>query len=274
MTADPIISDLGRILDGFEPEIALILGSGLGFFAEDRVDVYRKIPYTDIPGFPASTAPGHAGNLVAGTCGGRKLVCYQGRFHFYEGYAMEQVVLPARVAGGLGATRLLVTNAAGGIGKGLRPGDLMLIRDHINFMGVNPLRGPNVDAHGPRFPDMTEVYTPGLRELAREVAETDGLELKEGVYLACPGPSYETPAEIRAFQTLGADAVGMSTVPEAVVARHMGMEVLGISCITNYGAGLGDGLLYHGEVEETAAKVRGSFADLLEGILKRLPESP
>ncbi len=270
---DAPLMHLRKALDGFEPEIALVLGSGLGFFADDRLEVYRKIPYRGIPGFPTSTAPGHAGNFVAGTCGGQKLICYQGRFHFYEGYTMEQVVLPAQVAGGLGAGRLLVTNAAGGIGEGYRPGDLMLIRDHINFMGLNPLRGPNVDALGPRFPDMTEVYTPQLRELARGVAAVQGLEFKEGVYLACPGPSYETPAEIRAFQTLGADAVGMSTVPEAIAARHMGMEVLGVSCITNFGAGLGDGLLHHGEVEETAARVRVTFADLLEGILKELSKN-
>lgn len=256
-------------LEGFHPETGLILGSGLGFFA-DFIEVWKRIPYASIPGFPQSTVVGHAGNLVAGTCQGRAVLCFQGRFHYYEGYGMEQVTLPVHVLKALGGTRLIVTNAAGGIREDFSEGDLMLIRDHINFLGVNPLRGPNDEQAGLRFPDMTEVYTPALRQQARAVAEELGITLREGVYLACSGPSYETPAEIRAFQTWGADAVGMSTVPEAIVARYLGLEILGISCITNLAAGLSGEKLSHEDVERAAARVRESFAGLLESIVVRL----
>jgi len=256
-------------LDGFTPETGLILGSGLGFFA-DSLEVEERIPYDQIPGFPQSTVVGHAGNLVAGHCEGHPVLCFQGRFHYYEGYPLDKVVLPVEVIHCLGGRRLIVTNAAGGINASYSEGDLMLICDHINFLGANPLRGPNEERLGPRFPDMTEVYTPRLRDLAREASKSLGIPLLEGVYLACSGPSYETPAEIRAFQSWGADAVGMSTVPEAIVARHHGLEVLGISCITNMAAGLSDGLLSHAEVEETASRVRDSFAHLLQAVVNRL----
>lgn len=256
-------------LEGFTPETGLILGSGLGFFA-DSLEVEERIPYDRIPGFPQSTVEGHAGNLVAGHCKGHPVLCFQGRFHYYEGYALDKVVLPVEVTCGLGGRRLIVTNAAGGINKDFSEGDLMLIRDHINFLGANPLRGPNEEQLGPRFPDMTEVYTPRLQDLAREASKHLGIALREGVYLACSGPSYETPAEIRAFRSWGADAVGMSTVPEAIVARHHGLEVLGISCITNLAAGISGELLSHAEVEQTARQVRDSFADLIQFIVSRL----
>lgn len=266
----PTLSFLETRLNGFKPRCGLVLGSGLGFFADTRLQVAGRLAFRDIPGFPAPTVTGHAGNLVWGTCAGQAVLCFQGRFHFYEGHPMETVILPARLLAQLGGEILLLTNAAGGIAPGMRPGDLMLIEDHINFMGVNPLRGPNADDLGPRFPDLTAVYDRGLRGLAREAAAEIGLDLREGVYLACSGPTFETPAEIRAFQRWGASAVGMSTVPEAVAARHAGLRVCGISCITNLGAGLGPGELTHEEVGETAARVREPFSRLLEGLLARL----
>lgn len=257
-------------LGAFRPELGLVLGSGLGFFANEHMEVETIIPYEDIPDFPKSTVEGHAGNLVAGRCGGRQVLCFQGRFHYYEGYAMSEVVKPTRLLGALGARRLILTNAAGGIAEGMTPGDLMLIEDHINFLGVHPLHGPNDPRLGPRFPDMTEVYSAALRRLAAEAAEKLGIALKRGIYLACSGPSYETPAEIRMFQRWGASAVGMSTVPEAIAARHMGLEVLGISCITNLGAGLSGEILNHQEVEQTARRVKATFAGLLEAIIAGL----
>ncbi len=248
----------------FNPEIGLVLGSGLGFFADDRIEVVGSLPYGQIEGFPVSTVPGHAGRFVYGHLDGRRVICMQGRFHYYEGYAMSQLTLPVRVMAQLGVRTFFITNAAGGINPAYAPGDFMLLSDHINFLGTNPLIGLNSDA-GTRFPDMSAVYDPELRGRIREWAQGDGIDLKEGVYLATTGPSFETPAEIRAFAALGADAVGMSTVPEAIVARQLGLRVIGISCITNAAAGISQGPLSHEEVSETADRVRPQFARLLAG---------
>ncbi|MCC5806714.1 MAG: purine-nucleoside phosphorylase [Opitutales bacterium] len=258
-------------LGTFRPRVGLVLGSGLGFFADERIDAVGSVPYADIPDFPRSTVEGHAGRWVAGTVAGQSVLCMQGRFHFYEGYGMEQLALPVRVMRELGVEIFLLTNAAGGVRDGMRPGDFMLLSDHINFMGANPLRGANADAFGTRFPDMSVPYDADLRALARATAADLGLALAEGVYLAVSGPSFETPAEIRAFRALGADAVGMSTVPECIVARHAGMRVCAVSCITNLASGLSGDALTHKEVAETAARVRRPFADLIEGLLARQP---
>jgi purine-nucleoside phosphorylase len=256
--------DLPLALSDFKPEIGLILGSGLGFFADDRIEVAGRLSYADIPGFPVSTVPGHAGQFVYGHLEGRRVICMQGRFHYYEGYRMDQLTLPIRMMAKLGVNTLFVTNAAGGINADYVPGDFMLIQDHINFLGTNPLIGASHEG-GVRFPDMSEVYDKLLRHKIREWACAKGLKLQEGVYLATTGPSFETPAEIRAFATLGADAVGMSTVPEAIVARQLGLRVIGLSCITNAAAGISVGPLSHEEVSATADKVRPQFADLLSG---------
>jgi purine-nucleoside phosphorylase len=251
---------------GLSPEVGIILGSGLGDFADtlqDRV----AIPYQELPHFPHSSVPGHAGRLVLGRLGGRTVVAMQGRVHAYEGYSNVQVAFPARVLCGLGIRTLVVTNAAGGIHPDLRPGDLMIISDHINLSGWNALTGPNDDRLGPRFPDMSHAYHPELRKLLAKVAHEQGLQLREGVYAMVAGPSYETPAEIRMLRTVGADAVGMSTVPEVVAASHMGVRVAGISCITNLAAGIGHQPLSHEEVAETAGRVRNVFVRLLSGFL-------
>ncbi|MFP4202994.1 MAG: purine-nucleoside phosphorylase [Opitutales bacterium] len=256
--------ELPSALREFAPESGIVLGSGLGFFAEDRIRIEGELPYASITGFPVSTAPGHAGRFVYGLLGDRRVICMQGRFHFYEGYSMPRLTLPIRVMGQLGVRSLFLTNAAGGINPEFEPGDFMLIRDHINFLGTNPLIGADPD-DGNRFPDMSEVYDGALRAAIRGRAEAEGLVLKEGVYLATTGPSFETPAEIRAFAALGADAVGMSTVPEAIVARQLGLRVAAISCITNLAAGHSATPLSYEEVVETADRVRGQFADLLAG---------
>jgi len=253
-------------LTNFKPEVGLILGSGLGFFADERIEVVGRLPYGEIDGFPVSTVSGHAGQFVFGHLDGRRVICMQGRFHFYEGYRMKQLTLPIRMMHQLGVQNLFVTNAAGGINPGYVPGDFMLIHDHINFLGTNPLIGPVVGGDV-RFPDMSEVYDKALRQEIREWAHQQKISLQEGIYLATTGPSFETPAEIRAFATLGADAVGMSTVPEAIVARQLGMRVIGISCITNAAAGISSGPLTHEEVAETADRVRLQFAELLAGAI-------
>jgi len=253
----------------FAPEAGLILGSGLGVMA-DTLENPTVIPYGDIPHFPVSTVPGHAGELVAGEIGGRKAVIMKGRFHLYEGYDAQRVTLPIRVMKRLGVRTLVITNAAGGINESFKPGDLMLIRDHINFMFRNPLIGPNDEELGVRFPDMSEAYSARLRELARQAAAKLGIAIREGVYLGLLGPSYETPAEIRMMRRLGADAVGMSTVPEVIVARHSGLEVLGISCISNMAAGILDQPLSHAEVMETAERVRETFIRLVRGVMALL----
>ena len=250
-------------------DVAVVLGSGLGDFAE-HLGGALTIPYGDIPHWPASRVIGHAGKLVCGTVGGKRVLALSGRVHHYEGHDMQTVTFAMRALGRLGVPRVILTNAAGGISPNCSRGALMVIDDHINLMGNNPLVGPNDERFGLRFPDMTHVYSPKLRKVADEAAAAIGVAIQHGIYIAVLGPSYETPAEIRAFRTLGADAVGMSTAPEAIVARHMGMEVLGISCITNAAAGVFPEPLHHSEVMETAQQVKGQFIALLEGIIGRL----
>jgi purine-nucleoside phosphorylase len=252
-----------------QPQIGVILGSGLGNVV-DSIDIETSIPYSEIPGAKASTVMGHQGRMIIGHAGSTPVVVMQGRVHFYEGYEMNEVTFLARVLGRLGIKQLIVTNAAGGVNTSFAPGDLMLISDHINFSGINPLRGPNVEDLGVRFPDMSETYSSALRDLARGVAQENGIDVKEGVYLFVTGPSYETPAEIRAFRTLGADAVGMSTVPEVVVMGHMNIPVLGISCITNMAAGVIKQKLTHQEVIDTTTRVQKQFTSLVLGVLGKL----
>ena len=254
---------------GAPPRIAIVLGSGLGDFADTLPDSVA-IPYDMLPHWPRSTVVGHAGRLVVGTIAGRRVAALSGRVHAYEGHDFATVTFAIRVMSRLGVKQVILTNAAGGINTDFAQGVLMLIEDHINLMGGNPLVGPNDERFGPRFPDMTGLYSPRLRALAGEAAAEAGAFLTHGVYAGLLGPSYETPAEIRFLRTAGADAVGMSTVPEAIAARHMGMEVLGISCITNMAAGVLDQPLVHDEVLETAKQVRGSFIALLEQIVARL----
>ena len=251
------------------PDTAIVLGSGLGDFADSLIDAVT-IPYEDLPHWPASKVVGHAGRLVIGKAAGKQVAALAGRAHFYEGHGLETVVFATRVMGRLGVKQIVLTNAAGGINTGFAQGALMIIDDHINLMGANPLVGPNDDRLGPRFPDMTEVYSTRLRGMADAAAKARGVAVTHGVYAALHGPSYETPAEIRYLRGIGADAVGMSTVPEAIAARHMGVEVLGISCITNMAAGILPQPLQHDEVLETARRVRGAFVSLLEGIIERL----
>jgi purine-nucleoside phosphorylase len=254
---------------GAPPDVAIVLGSGLGEFTKTMPDAVA-CAYADVPNWPASAVIGHAGQLVVGSVAGKRVAALSGRAHFYEGHSLQTVTFGVRALATFGVRTLILTNAAGGINLQFKPGTLMLIDDHINLMGSNPLVGPNEDRFGPRFPDMTEVYSQRLREIAIAAAAHAGVPLARGVYVAVHGPSYETPAEIRAFRTLGADAVGMSTVPEAIVARHMGMEVLGISCITNPAAGVLPQPLVHDEVMEVARRVRGEFSALLEAIVERL----
>jgi purine-nucleoside phosphorylase len=251
------------------PDVAIVLGSGLGDFADGLADAMTT-PYGEIPHWPASAVIGHAGKLVVGTLRGKKVAALSGRAHFYEGHDLRTVTFATRVLGVLGVKTIVLTNAAGGINTNLKPGTLMVIDDHINLLGGSPLLGPNEDRFGVRFPDMTEVYSKRLRGIADEAARTVGVPVAHGVYVALHGPSYETPAEIRFLRTIGADAVGMSTVPEALAARHMGMEVLGISCITNPAAGVLPEPLHHDEVMEVARRVKGAFSALLEGIVERL----
>ncbi|MCA1579707.1 MAG: purine-nucleoside phosphorylase [Acidobacteria bacterium] len=252
-----------------EPRIALVLGSGLGGFADDFEDAVG-IPYEEIPGFMRSTAEGHAGRLVIGKVNSVPVAAMQGRVHYYEGYSLEEVTFPIRTFKLLGVKTLILTNASGGINVQLNQGALMVISDHLNLMGDNPLRGRNDERFGPRFPDMTAVYSRDLQELVVEEANAIGVEVRRGIYGALSGPSYETPAEIHLLRNLGADAVGMSTVPEAIVARHMGVEVLGISCITNMAAGISDEPINHEEVMATGDRVRDTFAQLLRGVVSRV----
>jgi purine-nucleoside phosphorylase len=251
-----------------QPVLGLILGSGLGACADSFQD-RTVIPFTEIPHFPSSTIPGHSGNLIIGKTEDVPVIALQGRVHLYEGYTIAEVAFPTRILGSLGIRRLIVTNAAGGINTDFRPGDLMVITDHINMMGLNPLLGPNIDELGPRFPDMSEAYDGAIRKMALEVAKQKGMSLRQGVYIGLPGPSYETPAEIRMCRALGADAVGMSTVPEVITANHMGMHVLGISCITNMAAGILPQKLTHKEVLDTTDAVGEKFRSLLQGIIRR-----
>jgi purine-nucleoside phosphorylase len=251
------------------PPVAIVLGSGLGDFA-GSLDAAISLPYADLPHWPRSTVAGHEGRLVVGGSGGRRIVALAGRCHLYEGHAPETVTFAVRVLGLLGIKTLILTNAAGGVNTGFSQGALMVIDDHINLTGQNPLVGDNENRFGPRFPDMSSVYSAGLRAIADAAGQAAGVPLAHGVYAALLGPSYETPAEIRYLRTIGADAVGMSTVPEAIAARHMGIDVLGISCITNMAAGVLPQPLNHKEVMETARRVRGQFIALLEGIIVRL----
>ncbi|MFC4777496.1 purine-nucleoside phosphorylase [Paenibacillus sp. GCM10023252] len=258
-----------RSKSSLQPEVGLIMGSGLGILG-DHLEETVIIPYHDIPHFPVSTVEGHAGELLLGKLAGRPVLLMRGRFHMYEGYGPELTAFPVRVMKALGATLLLVTNAAGGVNTDFEPGDLMLISDHINFTGRNPLIGPNDDELGVRFPDMSEAYSKRLRAIAREVAAGQGITLREGVYAGLLGPTYETPAEIRMLRVLGSDAVGMSTVAEVITARHGGIEVLGISCISNMAAGILDQPLSHAEVMETTERVKSRFLGLVTGLIPRL----
>ena len=251
------------------PKIGLILGSGLGGLAE-KIEDPIIIKYVDIPSFPKSTVEGHAGQLVIGKLGGKVVVAMQGRFHFYEGYSLKDVTFPIRVMIGLGIESLIVTNAAGGANTQFVPGDLMIITDHINFTGQNPLIGENLNELGPRFVDMSRPYNRDYIHLARKIGDDQGLNLKEGIYMWLTGPTYETPAEVRLARNLGADAVGMSTVPEVIVANHQGIKVLGISCITNMAAGILDQPLNHEEVIETSLRVKDDFERLLVEILSNI----
>ncbi len=253
-------------------DIAIILGSGLGGYEEQLLDPV-EIDYDEIPGFPTSTVPGHAGKFIIGTLKDKRVLVMSGRIHSYEGYGMDKVTLPIRVMSLLGVKTLIVTNAAGGVNTAFKPGDLMLIEDYINLSGRNPLRGKNLDRFGPRFPDMSQAYDLELRQIAQQEAEKLGIDLKRGVYCWMNGPTYETPAEIRMVRTLGADAVGMSTVPETIVARHSGMRVLGISSITNMAAGVLDQPINHDEVLAVGKGVKEPFARLLDAVIDRLPEA-
>ena len=254
--------------NNFQPEIGIILGSGLGDFAEGFDSI--TVPYKDIPNFEKSAVQGHKGQLVFAEVNGKKVVMMQGRYHFYEGYSMQTVTYPVKVMKKLGVKTLIVTNAAGTITKEFIPGDLMFITDHINFMGTNPLIGHNDDTLGTRFPDMSNVYSKELIAKAENIAKRLNVSYQKGIYVATTGPSYETPAEIRMFGMLGGNAVGMSTVPETIVANYCGIKVLGISCLTNYAAGVSETPLNHQEVIDTANKVKDNFKNLLSEIIKEI----
>ncbi|MCT4612920.1 MAG: purine-nucleoside phosphorylase [Clostridia bacterium] len=251
------------------PSVALVLGSGLGDLAEE-VEEKTIIKYSDIPNFPVSTVEGHKGQLVFGKFMGKDVVMMQGRFHFYEGYTLKQVTFPIRVFKNIGIDKLIVTNAAGATNKEYNPGDLVILKDHINMLFESPLRGKNLDEFGPRFSDMTNAYDKELRQYAKEVAGNINIDVREGVYACMGGPTYETPAEVRMIGILGADVVGMSTVPEVIVANHSGMKVLGISCATNMAAGILDQPLNHEEVLETSARVKSKFSSYMKELVKNL----
>lgn len=254
--------------DEFKPEIGIVLGSGLGDLADEYSEI--AIPYHKIPHFAKSTIEGHKGNLVFATIGNRKVVMMQGRIHYYEGHSMQEITYPIKVMKELGVKTVILTNAAGAINKSFRPGDLMIITDHINLMGANPLAGPNDENFGTRFPDMSEIYNKNLIKIADAAGRILKTDLKHGIYIASSGPSYETPAEIKMARIIGADAAGMSTVPEAIVANYCGMKVLGISCITNYASGVSSKKLSHEEVIETAEKVKAKFKELILLLIKNV----
>ena len=256
------------MLCDFQPEIGIILGSGLGELADEYC--IKSISYSEIPGFEVSTVAGHKGRLVFAEINNKKVVMMQGRFHFYEGHSIQKVVFPVKVMKKLGVKTLIITNAAGGVNKNFKPSDLMVITDHINYMGANPLIGINDDAMGERFPDMSEVYSKEYIELTKKIAKTLGIELQEGVYMALTGPSYETPAEVRMARVIGADAVGMSTVPEAIIASWCKMKVIGISCICNSAAGVSTVGLSHQEVIDAANCAKDKFKKLVKEIIKSL----
>lgn len=267
-SADYLRSRLGS----FVPKVAMVLGSGLGYLAE-QVENPISVPFYTIPYFRRSTAPGHAGRLVFGKLDGQNVAVMQGRFHYYEGYSFEEVTFPVRVLRLLGAEKLIVTNAAGCINKDWQAGDLMIIQDHIKLSLNSPLCGPNIPEFGPRFPDSSYDYTPALRALAEEVAEDQGIAIRKGVYMYMSGPQYETPAEIRAARILGADAIGMSTVPEVIIARHCGMEILGITLLTNMAAGILDQPLTEEEVLVAAENGKEKFSGLVRGVLRKMGEA-
>jgi purine-nucleoside phosphorylase len=275
MTDKNLISKINEARDyikqriDFTPELGLILGSGLGVMGEE-VENKIIIDYSDIPNFPISTVEGHKSRFIFGTLNNKKVAVMQGRFHFYEGYKMQEVVFPVWVMRALGINKLIVTNAAGGVNKSFAPGDLMLIKDHINFAGTNPLMGQNIEEFGPRFPDMSNAYNRELVDIAKKCAHSNGIAIQEGTYMMFTGPNYETPAEIRMSRVLGGDAVGMSTVPEVMTANHSGMKVLGISCITNMAAGILDQPLNHHEVIDTAEKVKSKFVKLIKEIVQNI----
>ncbi len=269
---DKAVARLAKRFGDKHPKVGLILGSGLGSFADQLMDKIA-VPYSEIPGFPTSSVAGHAGQLVLGRVRETWCLVMQGRVHYYEGYDLSDVVFPTRVLISFGCQAMVITNAAGGIHPDFVPGDLVLLRDHINLMGANPLRGANPDTLGPRFPDNSTAYDPGLREVAKGVAREQGVDLKTGVYAAMSGPTYETPAEIRMLGVMGADLVGMSTVPEVLAANHMGARVLGMSCVTNLAAGISPVSLSHEEVAETAGKVERTFVDLVSGLVPRLEQA-
>ena len=262
------VSFIKERLGDFKPEIGIILGSGLGDLADEYCQI--SIDYKDIPGFEASTVLGHKGRLIFSEINGKNVVMMQGRFHFYEGHSIQKVVFPVKVMRKLGVEKLIITNAAGGVNASFNPSDLMIITDHINYMGTNPLIGINDDSLGLRFPDMSEVYTPEYIELAKRIGREIGVDLQEGVYMALTGPSYETPSEVRMAKIIGADAVGMSTVPEAIVASWAGMKVIGISCICNSAAGVSTVGLSHEEVIAAANKAKDKFKKLVKEIIRKL----
>jgi purine-nucleoside phosphorylase len=276
MTAPALATELATALAalkvslpaGATASIGLVLGSGLGGWA-DRLTDAVAVPYDRIPGIPTSTVHGHAGRLVFGRCGGVPVIALQGRVHTYEGHDLARAAFPARVLCALGCQVLVLTNAAGGVDPTLTPGQIVVLSDHLNLLGGSPLKGPNEETLGPRFPDMTEAYAKRWRALAKEAGQAVGMSLREGVYAGLPGPQYETPAEVRMVRGLGADLVGMSTVPETIVARHMGVEVLGLSCVTNLAAGITGEKLSHDEVTETAGRVTAQFMALLDEIVAR-----
>ena len=263
-----IVNHIRSVTD-FKPKIALVLGSGLGAFANE-IDVVKKIPYSTLPDFPVSTVPGHEGQFVLGYIGKAPVIIMQGRVHYYEGYPIKDVVLPARIMKMLGAEILFLTNAAGGINPSFKAGDLMLIKDHISNFVPSPLIGANIEELGTRFPDMSHIYTPGLQDIVKDIAEKENIALKEGVYIQLTGPNFETPAEIRMCSTLGADAVGMSTACEAMAASHMKMKVVGISVISNMAAGISPVPLTHEEVQETADKTAPVFKNLIRKSIEKI----
>lgn len=267
-STDFLCKKLKKELGDFIPEVGIVLGSGLGELADEYCSL--AIPYSQIPGFEASTVSGHKGQLVFAEINGKKVVMMQGRFHYYEGHSIQKVVFPIKVMKKLGVKTVILTNAAGGVNPTFNPSDIMIITDHINHMNVNPLIGPNDDEMGERFPDMSEVYTPKLVELTKKIASKHGIDVQEGVYMALTGPSYETPAEVRMAKIIGADAVGMSTVPEAIVAKWAGMDVIGVSCICNSAAGVSTIALSHAEVIHAANVAKDRFKLLVTEVIKSL----
>lgn len=268
ITVDFLLKQISENMGNFEPEIGIVLGSGLGELADEYCDY--AIPYSEIPGFETSTVSGHKGRLVFAKINKKNVVMMQGRFHYYEGHSIQKVVYPIKVMKKIGVKTLILTNAAGGVNPSFSPSDLMVITDHINYMGINPLMGVNDDNMGERFPDMTETYTPKLVELTKMTANKLGIDMQEGVYMAFSGPSYETPAEIRMARTMGADAVGMSTVPESIIARWTKMELIGISCICNSAAGVGNVALSHNDVIHAANVAKDKFKLLIKDLIKGL----